>query len=382
MLRLGVVVGSLLLGGLALGCASGTGVNNRGTDGGGTDGARSDGGGSDGGACTPACLANEVCSGGVCVPSGTDLDHDGVDASVDCDDMSATVGRMAERTCSSSCGTGVERCTDGVWAACTAPTTCNCTPGEPPRMIPCAMCGMQMQVCDGGLWRDSGTCTGTGVCSMGTMDVGGTCGNCGHQSRTCQADCTWGAWACAGEGVCVAGTTDMGSQMCGTCGTGTQTRTRTCDTATCQWSAWTDWSTCAGGGSGVCTPGQTDTDTQPCGRCNSGTHTRTRTCDVASGCNWGAWGAFGACTGESGCVPGDTRTGCDLDSSGNPTPCGVQTCTASCTWGTACTLAPGAQCMSSRGTDFQCCTPSGGGAGWQFCSATSCRWFACAAHSC
>jgi hypothetical protein len=70
-----------------------------------------------------------------------------------------------------------------------------------------------------------------------------------------------------------------------------------------------------------------------------------------------------------------------MNSTGAATGCGVQTCTSSCTWGTACTLAPGAACLSSHGTNFQCCTPSGGGSGWRFCS-PSCQWNACAAHSC
>lgn len=369
--------------GLAVaGCASGEGVNPRG-DGGRVDAASGDSGGSGDDAavdCLPACGAGETCVGGVCHPATEDLDHDGIPSSLDCDDTSASIGSVSEHSCTSSCGTGVEHCQDGVWAACTAPTTCDCTTGEPPRMIACARCGMQRQICTAGVWTDDGLCTGSGPCAPGDMDVGASCGMCGHQARLCQADCTWGAWTCSGEGVCVAGMVDSEDQACGTCGTGTQTRSRTCDATTCQWGTYTSWSACVGGGAGTCMPGQTDTDTQPCGRCNSGHHTRTRSCDSTT-CDWGSWGAFGACTGESGCVPGDTRTGCDMNSTGAATSCGVNVCTSSCTWGTACVVAPGASCLSQRGTNYQCCTPSGGGSGWQFCSPT-CQWNACASHSC
>jgi hypothetical protein len=42
-----------------------------------------------------------------------------------------------------------------------------------------------------------------------------------------------------------------------------------------------------------------ETDTQSCGGCGRGTHTRTRTCDT--GCTWGAWSAFGSCSGDVSC---------------------------------------------------------------------------------
>ena len=294
--------------------------------------------------CDPACPTGQIVSAASASAAGPTRTEDGVPASTDCDDLDASVGSTATRTCTSDCGSGVTHCTNGTWDMCSAPTTC--------------------------------TCAGTGACSPGDVDTsGGACGNCGTQQRTCQSDCTWGPYVCMGEGVCAAGTTDMGSQSCGSCG-GTQTRTRTCQ-GDCSWGSWGTWSTCSGGGGGVCTPGQTDSQTEACGNC--GMHTRTRTC--ASSCGWGSWGSWSACSGEGVCAPGASRTGCDTNSAGSATTCGVEVCSSSCSWG-SCQLAPGAQCMSSRGTDFQCCTPSGGGSGWQFCNASTCTWNPCASHSC
>ncbi|MFO0682507.1 MAG: hypothetical protein U0234_10670 [Sandaracinus sp.] len=291
-------------------------MNPRTRDGGaGRDGAAPDTGAPD---CDPPCSGTETCVAGVCRAATEDGDGDGVPASTDCDDANASIGTMSERSCSSSCGTGVERCTNGTWAACTAPASCDCTAGEPPRTIACMRCGMQQQICQDGVWTDSGLCTGGGPCSPGDMDTGGTCGMCGTQTRICQADCTWGAWACMDEGVCVAGMTDSGSQACGTCGNGTQTRSRSCDSASCQWGAWSAWSACIGGESGACSPGQTDMQTQACpGGCAN--QTRTRSCDTAAGCNWGAWSAWSACPscgpvcGNSSCESGETCSSCAAD---------------------------------------------------------------------
>ena len=279
--------------------------------------------------CTPPCNGTDQCVAGRCVATGTDVDGDGFPAAVDCDDNDPAVGAAAERDCSSSCGAGVERCMDGAWGTCSAPTTCDCTEGTPPRSLDCAMCGQIRQVCVSGNWVDDGGCMGQGACMPGATETGAPCG-CGTQRRTCGSNCQWGTFECVG------------------------------------------------GGSGQCTPGQTDTmNGVACGNC--GTMTRTRTCN-SSTCAWNAW-QDGTCTGQGVCAPGATRGGCDMGSSGAATTCGVETCTSACSWG-SCQLAPGAQCMSNSGTSFQCCTPSGGGAGWQFCSSSTCRWFDCASHSC
>lgn len=307
---------SLALALWAIGCASGTGVNPRQQDGGPRDAAAAV---DTALPCDPVCAIDEVCVEGVCHPATSDLDHDGVPAATDCDDANASVGSVSERSCSSSCGTGVERCTDGVWATCTAPTTCDCTDGEPPRTIACMHCGMQQQVCSGGVWTDSGLCVGGGPCSPGDVDMGGTCGNCGTLARTCMTDCTWGAWGCSDEGVCAA--TDVPqseSQSCGTCGTGTQMRTRSCDATTCQWGTWSGWGTCSGGEMGTCSPGQTDMQTQACpGGCAN--QTRTRSCDTAASCTWGTWSSWSTCPscgpvcGNSSCESGETCSSCSSD---------------------------------------------------------------------
>jgi hypothetical protein len=110
--------------------------------------------------------------------------------------------------------------------------------------------------------------------------------------------------------------------------------------------------------SGECVPGQTEDETQACGRCDSGTRTRSRAC--GPDCTWGAFGAFGACTGESGCSPGDTR------SSG----CTREVCNSSCDW------ADGTECRPDD------CTTSGCPAGaFRCCERAACTWYACCEFS-
>jgi hypothetical protein len=323
-------------------------------------------------ACDPPCPTGYACDGTICVPAG-DLDGDGVPSDRDCDDASAAVGSMAERPCRSSCADGVERCTEGRWAACTAPSDCDCTPGEAPRMVPCLACGMQRQVCDGGTWRDDGACGGGGVCSMGDVDMGAPCGACGVQARTCGLDCTWGEWTCAEEGECTRGMLDTETGACGACGNGTRTRTRTCSD-TCGWGAWSEWSACSGGERNECAPGETRTETGVCGNCDLGRRTRTISCDVAAGCVWSAPGAWSACSGGGACAPGETTACSPADT------CGHRVCSGACTWGACEPLTPGG-CLRIRpgttgpaGNNYRCCPLSGPDpSGWQFCL-PSCSW--------
>lgn len=280
--------------------------------------------------CDPPCALGETCRAGVCVADGEDGDMDGVEAAVDCDDTDPSIGSTGERLCASECGEGLTSCTDGVWTECNAPAECECEAGSPPRTVDCGFCGTQRQVCTDGRWTNDGACTSPGECVPGQVEMGGACGTCGTLRRTCGSDCAWGDWTCTGGG-------------------------------------------------GECTPGATESDTQPCGTCGTGTQTRTRTC--TSSCTWGPWSAYSTCTGGGACAPGAMRYGCDQNSSGAATMCGVEICTSSCTWG-ACQLAPGAECMSGRGTNYQCCTPTGGGSGWRFCNASTCTWYPCASHSC
>ncbi len=123
-----------------------------------------------------------------------------------------------------------------------------------------------------------------------------------------------------------------------------------------------DGGTC--GASPECTPGASESDVQPCA-CGSGTQTRTRTCD--STCRWRPWSEPSACTGTTGCVPGDT-TDCE-----NGDSCGHRVCQADCTWGDC---EPILECLrimpgtsGPEGNNWRCC----GTRSWQFCLST-CRW--------
>ena len=317
--------------------------------------------------CDPACVAPAFCVAGACVDPADDMDGDGVNAAMDCDDTNSSVGRMAERVCGGACGAGVEQCADGVWGACSAPTECDCTAGDPPREIACPGCGIQRQICQDGSWVDDGACMTMGDgCTPGATRSGTSCGMCGTTSEFCNLDCSWEAGACMGEtGECAPGTIDEEMESCGGCGDGTRTRSRSCG-ASCAWGAWGSWGSCSTGtGSGECTAGQTDTETRPCGNC--GSQTRTRTC--SSSCSWGAWGTWSTCSGEGACSPGATKSCSGASASG----CVHQVCTSSCTWG-GCTLKPGNACNHTSdsgvaGGRYRCC----GSSRWQFCL-SSCQW--------
>jgi len=319
-------------------------------------------------ACDPPCGDGFSCIDGECRVGG-DADGDGIPSSLDCDDLDFGTGATAERTCAGECGSGIERCADGVWGACSAPTTCDCETGATPRMVSCAMCGTQRQTCVGGRWVDDGACL-AGSCSPGEIEMGAPCGNCGVQARECQPDCTWGAWACTEEGECARGATEPESQACGLCGSGTQSRMRTCGTD-CRWGAVSEWSMCAGE-SVECMPGAMETDTQGCGNCGTGRQTRTRTCSAAS-CTWGGWSAYGACSGGGTCAPGATRACANGDS------CGVERCSGTCSWG-GCEPRDAGGCLRIRpgtsgpaGNNYRCCRISSSDDGWQFCL-SSCDW--------
>ncbi|AKF03875.1 hypothetical protein [Sandaracinus amylolyticus] len=336
-------------------CATGAEVSPRGQDGGRRDAARA----GDAGVCDPPCGTSETCVAGSCVPVA-DFDDDGIDASVDCDDDDPTVSSTAQRDCEGACGPGLQRCEDGVWSACDAPASCDCTPGSAPRTVACARCGTQRQVCVDGSWTNDGDCMDAGECSPGDVDTGGGCGNCGTQRRTCSDACTWSAFACEGEGVCAPGTTTSESQSCAC---GSQTRTRTC-ASSCTWGEFGAWGACTGG-AGSCTPGTTESRTVPCGNC--GTQMQARTC--SSGCAWGTWTNVGGCAGEGVCAPG-SRSAC------SPTDaCGERVCNGSCGWG-ACQPVAGAECLHRNGTNFRSCSLSSGGTGRQYClpPVYGCAW--------
>jgi len=275
------------------------------------------------------CPPGQRCVLRMCIDPSTDMDGDGIPADIDCNDSDPSVGSHAERGCRSACADGLERCTDAVWEPCDAPTDCDCTPGET-RMLDCTMCGTQMQMCDaGGTWQDVGGCEDQGVCTPGALEtIPGTCGWCGMRQHTCMPDCSWSTEVCVAEGMCDPGTTDTEMESCGLCMSGTHTRSRTC-TSTCDWGAFDAWGACTG--ETGCMPGTIETDSLPCGMC--GTQDRTRTCQ--DDCTFGPWGSFGACMGESGtCLPGamEMRTGsCGTCSTGSQGE--TRTCDSSCGWG-------------------------------------------------
>ncbi|MFK7984577.1 MAG: hypothetical protein AB8I08_00985 [Sandaracinaceae bacterium] len=235
------------------GCASGDdGVDPRDDDG----GRRIDAGMSSG--CTPPCPSGQSCRFAVCVSDTEDADNDGVPATTDCDDNDMSVGSTAQRACTGTCGDGVERCTDGVWEACTAPSSCDCTPGSPARLLDCGTCGTQRQACVDGAWLDDGPCMEAGTCTPGMSEDGPACGCGGLQRRTCRTDCSWGGFECVGGGGdCTEGMVDTESRSCSS-GSGSETRSRTCGSS-CSWGAFTDWVGCPTGpmcGNGTCESGE------------------------------------------------------------------------------------------------------------------------------
>lgn len=153
---------------------------------------------------------------------------------------------------------------------------------------------------------------------------------------------------------------DTERRACG-CGTGMESRTRTCDG--CRFGAFDAWMGCEA----ECGPGDVDEETRPCGPCGGGVERRSRTCGAT--CAFGEWGAWSSCEGAGACAPGASRSGCD--------PCGHEVCTASCTWGT-CEPFEAFECLRIRpgtagppGNNYRCC----GSDQWQFCLDT-CMWSA------
>jgi formylglycine-generating enzyme required for sulfatase activity len=139
--------------------------------------------------------------------AAVDDDMDGVPGALDCDDGDAAVGRTSMRSCASACAMGVERCTDGVWGACDAPTDCTCaTPGMM-RSVPCGRCGLASQVCQADMtWSTPGTCLGESECFDGEVETETV--RCGERSRICDSTCHWRDWTeITPPGECDAGAT-------------------------------------------------------------------------------------------------------------------------------------------------------------------------------
>jgi hypothetical protein len=224
----------------------------------------------------------------------------------------------------------------------------------------CGDCGTHTRTCQNGTWSAWSDCMNGGICSIGTTQpcgAGGTelcdssckwgqcvgqtcfgpaiqaCGNCGTQRRTCDAATAgWSAWGpCTEQGVCAPGTTEA----CGTNGT------HACG-GNCQWGAC---------GSQVCS----GAPSAACGNCGS----QTRTCDTITA----KWSAFSACTMEGMCKPNATRA-CGTG--------GAQICGGNCQWdatcgGQMCSGAPTQACGNCGAQTRACDTTTGQWAGWSIC---------------
>ena len=271
-----------------------------------------------------------------------------------------------------NCGTQSSTCVNGVWSWSDCQNE-GCQPGQ---MQDCTV-PIATAYITGTQTCDPATCT-WGACQAASSSPpppppptctpsSVSCGNCGTQTTTCVNGAPV-VGDCEGQGACGPGET----QSCGVASSGTQTCSDSC--------AWGD---CLGK---LC-PGEYD---QHCGNCNTGYQWRS--------CNNGVWGAWGPCTGDSECSPGQTQpcgTGgtqtcgqdtCEWESCVEPTcsgaasqacgNCGTGTQTRTCSGGTwsawgSCT--GGGTC--APGASMSC-----GGQGTQVCS-SACGWGACTCPS-
>ena len=182
----------------------------------------------------------------------------------DCDD--AVDEDVADRPCSTECGSGTERCETGQWV-CSAPEECECTPAGTTDEQACGYCGTRIRTCGPDLgWSEWSACGGEGECSPGTSETN-RCGLCGERTRQCNDDCSWNTWgACVGEGECSPWTSE--TQDCGLCGQ----QTRLCSSGC----LWNEWAPCTG--EGECSPTSNESCTTSCGSSGS------RIC--GSSCHW------------------------------------------------------------------------------------------------
>lgn len=133
-----------------------------------------------------------------------------------------------QRNCTTTCGSGEERCVGGRWV-CSAPETCECTPQGSVETEDCGNCGSWTRTCEVDLtWSTWSECSGEGDCAPGSFSDR-SCGNCGTEERICSSDCTWGPWGeCGAEGDCAPDSSEACTTSCGSTGT------RVCD-ALCSW---------------------------------------------------------------------------------------------------------------------------------------------------
>ncbi len=124
-----------------------------------------------------------------------------------------------------------------------------------------------------------------GLCTLGTVQYKPD-GTCGTTSRTCCGSLVgWSDWGgeCPSSQSCSASTKPATSQSCTTLsgGSGTQTRTVTCDTSTGEWTTGS-WGTCTC--SKTCSGGQV-LDSGTCNCCNYGCYIAVNNTNTNYACN-------------------------------------------------------------------------------------------------
>ncbi|ACC98039.1 Type II secretion system subunit [Elusimicrobium minutum Pei191] len=246
---------------------------------------------------------------------------------------------VAKTSCPTTCPTGQQRTSvqyseDG--ACCVSKTSCpaTCPAGQKRSSVQytedgacCVAKTSCPTTCPAGEERTSsqyyedGACCKTATVYTCSGASSQACGNCGTQTRTCDTSTgTWSAWSsCSGEGVCSPGATQS-------CTGGTQTCSSTCAWGSCE----------------VVSKSCSGASTQTCGKCG----TQTRTCDTTTG----VWSDWGSCSGEGECIPGEKRDyGCGSKSGTNWAVCG-----SDCKMGE-----PENKCSACEGKSTQSCTCNG-----------------------
>eukprot|EP01127_Copromyxa_protea_P011653 TRINITY_DN294_c0_g1_i1.p1 TRINITY_DN294_c0_g1~~TRINITY_DN294_c0_g1_i1.p1 ORF type:complete len:1674 (-),score=432.23 TRINITY_DN294_c0_g1_i1:61-4824(-) len=273
--------------------------------------------------------------------------------------------------CSVTCGTGVATSTRSVsvaskngGAACTGESsrTQSCTTPACPTPVDCKWnewsawdsCSAK---CGGGTQSSTRTVAVTAT-NGGAVCSGETLRTQKCNTAACPTDCVWAEWtawsACTAS--CGGGTqSSTRGQTAATNGgaacSGASSRSQSCNTngcpVNCAWSAWSAWSTC----SKTCGTGsQTKTRTVATAAANggsacSGATSQTQSCNTQAcpvNCVWGAWSAWSTCTATCGSgTTTSTRvittqaanggTAC-TGSGSQTTTCNTQACpTATCT---------------------------------------------------
>ncbi len=275
--------------------------------------------------------------------------HDGKDSAGDADD--ATVA---------SCQIGAACTKHSDFGTC-AGTVTACKNGEPSCSAPAPTaesCNGVDDDCNGvtddNLCEDGDPCT-VGYCKVGQCaqkalcDDGDAC-----TAETCSAGkCSYspGPMGCTIGGACVSAGSKDPQNSCRVCNP-LQSKT---DYVSQKGLACDDGDACTTGD--VCTDGKCQGVAVDCSKASSA-------CGIAT------------CVGGK-CVTAGTAGVCQPGAiAACAEPCEENVCGKDCQW-QGCALKAGAVCAWKSGTNHQCCAPGS----WQFCSKTTCNWYACQADS-